>query len=202
MKNEQMEEERIHEIVDVIQKIASGDFSARILISEKGDSLDAIASGINMLGDEIEAYTKDKEDQSEALLNMLEDVNEAKEISQRAEEALRESEEKLRKILESSPDAITVTDLKGNIIECNHTSLDLYGFLTKEELIGKNGFDLVAPKDMQREKVNMEITPGLYDRGKAEYTLLTKNGGEFLAEVSSSVIRDSSGNPTSFVAIT
>jgi len=35
-----------------------------------------------------------------------------------------------------------------------------------------------------------------------EYTFLTRDGREFPAELSASVIRNSSGNPTGFVAVT
>jgi len=120
----------------------------------------------------------------------------------RAEEALRESEEKLRKILGSSPDAITVTDLNGNIIECNQATLDIHGFSAKEELLGKSAMDFIAPKDQQRAAENMEKTLKQGSVKNLEYTFLTKDGHEFPAELSASVIRDSSGKPTSFVAIT
>ena len=72
------------------------------------------------------------------------------------EEALRESKEKTSKILESSPDAITVTDLNGNIIECNNETLELYGFSAKEELIGVSAFDFIAPQDQERAVTNMQ----------------------------------------------
>ena len=44
----------------------------------------------------------------------------------KTEDALKESEEKLKNILSSSPDAITVTDLKGNITECNEATVMLH----------------------------------------------------------------------------
>ncbi len=44
----------------------------------------------------------------------------------KADLALRESEEKLRNILYFSPDAITVSDLRGYITECNQAALDIF----------------------------------------------------------------------------
>jgi len=40
---------------------------------------------------------------------------------------------KLNAILESSPEAITVTDLDGNIVECNQATVDAYGGQSKED---------------------------------------------------------------------
>jgi len=119
-----------------------------------------------------------------------------------AEEALGESEEKLQNILSSSPSAITVTDLKGNIIECNQVTLDMHGFSVKEELIGKSAFDLIAPKDRQGAAANLKKTLDQGSVKNLEYTFLTKDGRQFPGGLSASVVRDSSGKPTFFVAIT
>jgi len=119
-----------------------------------------------------------------------------------AEEAMRASEEKLRKILEASPDAITVTDLNGNIIECNTATLLTHGFSSKEEVVGTKAFNLIAPKDQVRAAKNMKKTLEQGFIRNIEYTLLNKDGCEFPGELSASVILDSDGNPMSFVGIT
>jgi PAS domain S-box-containing protein len=131
------------------------------------------------------------------LLESFIDITERK----RVEEALRESEERLRSIFASSPNAITVADLNGNIIECNQATLDLHGFSSKEELIGKSALELIAKKEQQRaiEDLKKILERGLFKN--IEYTLLTKDGREFSAELSASVIKDSLGNPTGLVAI-
>jgi hypothetical protein len=117
------------------------------------------------------------------------------------EKEVIESEEKLKRILDSSPDAITVTDLNGNIIECNQATSMLHGF-KKKELIGKNALELFSPKDLERAKESLKKTLELESVKNLEYTLLTKDGREFPAELSACLIRDTSGNPLSFVAIT
>lgn len=118
------------------------------------------------------------------------------------EKVLRESERKLRNILASSPDAITITDLKGNITECNQATLNLHGFSTKKELIGKSAFELIALKDHQRALENMKKTLKQGFMKNIGYTFLTKDGHEFPAELSASVIKDSRGKPWAFMAIT
>jgi len=114
---------------------------------------------------------------------------------------LRKSEEKLKSIFAASPDPITVTDLNGNIIECNAQSLKMKGYSSKEELIGKNVFEFIAEKDRQKvtEYMKKTLEQGLVRN--IEYTSLTKDGRESPAEVSASIVKDASGNPISFVAI-
>ena len=48
---------RVGEILALIQGVAAGDLRARLDPSEAGDDLDAIAEGLNMLAEEIEAST-------------------------------------------------------------------------------------------------------------------------------------------------
>jgi len=115
---------------------------------------------------------------------------------------LKESEEKLRSIFAASPDAITVTDLNGNVIECNQATVDVHGCSSKGELIGKSAFEFIAKKD---RRIAMKNAKKTLERGSVknvEYTCLTRDGREFPAEISTSVIRDASGNPTAFVEVT
>ncbi len=115
---------------------------------------------------------------------------------------LKQSEEKLRSIFTSSSNAITVTDLNGNIIECNQETLDLHGFSSKEEVLGINAFTFLAKKDKVRAMENMKRTLQKGQVKDVEYALITRDGREFPAEISVSVIKDHSGNPTSLVTIT
>ncbi|MCK4480562.1 MAG: PAS domain S-box protein [Candidatus Lokiarchaeota archaeon] len=53
------------------------------------------------------------------------------------EQRLKESEEKYHKLFETSPDGVILTDLKGNIIECNSAIEHISGY-SPREFIGKN----------------------------------------------------------------
>lgn len=61
---------------------------------------------------------------------------------QRAEEAERRNEQRFRDLFESSPEAIFVEDLYGNVLDANPAACRLHG-LASAELIGKNIIDLV-----------------------------------------------------------
>lgn len=51
-------------------------------------------------------------------------------------ESLRR-EAKLGAILQASPEAITITDPDGNIIECNQVAVGMHGCQSKKDLVGK-----------------------------------------------------------------
>ena len=64
----------------------------------------------------------------------------------RAGEALRETERRFSGLFENSPDAIFVENLRGRVLDVNSAGCRLQG-LTREELIGAEMTDLVAPEE-------------------------------------------------------
>ncbi len=120
----------------------------------------------------------------------------------RAKEELKKSEMMLKKTFAASPDAIAVSDLNGNIVECNEQTLNMHGYSSKEELIGKSALELIAKKDHKSAMENLMKTLEQGSVRNIEYAFLTKDGREFPAELSASLIKDFSGKPTGFVAIT
>ncbi len=140
----------------------------------------------------------DEEGDLDRILLVGHDVTKRKKM----EEELRESEEYFRAIFEMSPESITITDLEGEIIDCNRETIEQQGFDSKGEVIGKNSFEFFAPEDKARGEKNLEKTLEEGRIRNVEYTLIDSNGDKFPAELSASVIRDSDGNPASFMAIT
>jgi two-component system NtrC family sensor kinase len=192
------------------------------------NNLEKRMRGIEVKPYEIEAKTKSGEtinfevnsqkieyEDKSADLVVLHDITERKMMKEKLEKyaeqleekvkertkTLRESEEKLRSIFNSSPDAIAVSDLKGNIIECNKAALDFLGLSKKDELIGKNGLMFVAKKDQQKVKKTMKNVLEEDPLINLEYAALDKDCYEFPAEFSASAIKDHSGDPTGFVVI-
>jgi PAS domain S-box-containing protein len=119
----------------------------------------------------------------------------------KTENELKNNEEKLRRIIDSSPDGIMLTDLQGNIIECNQLSLEMYGTSVKKELTDKNSFDLIAPEHRERAMENLKKTLKSGIVKNLEYALLKKDGSKYPAELSASVVNDQNGNPKYFLAI-
>src|SRR5665647_3654055 len=50
---ENISSERLNKFIDAIMKVARGDYSVQIELSEESDHLDALAMGINMMADDI-----------------------------------------------------------------------------------------------------------------------------------------------------
>ena len=78
----------------------------------------------------------------------------------------------------------------------------MHGYDNKEELIGRSALELIAQKDHLRAMENARWTLETGDNKNIEYALLTKNGDEFPGELSAAVLRDISGKPFGFIAVT
>ena len=119
----------------------------------------------------------------------------------KTETTIWEREERLRAVFSSSPDAIAVSDLHGNILDCNEAAWKMLGFSSREELIGKRSFDFIAQKDRQKAYETLRKTLEQGTTRNLEYTLLNKDGEESRGELSVSIMKDSSGNPSGFASI-
>ncbi|GAH38501.1 unnamed protein product [marine sediment metagenome] len=132
----------------------------------------------------------DKQGKITNYIKVAEDITERK----RAEEALRESEEKYRTIFESSPEAIVLFDKKGNVIDINDRIEDWLGY---------------KPEDITRK--NLAVFPFLSNRSKAlalkkisqrmsgkeippfELEFTDKNGEIRIGLITASIIKDEKG---------
>jgi PAS domain S-box-containing protein len=132
------------------------------------------------------------------VLSILHDITERK----KAEEALRESNEKLHVIFDSIGDAVTVVDLGGNIVDANKEALRLHAFGSKNEIIGRKASEMVAPLDRERA-VNdaIKTLKSAYPIGRTEYKLIEAKGREFDGEFNLAVLKDDKGKPAGFIGI-
>lgn len=130
--------------------------------------------------------------------SIVRDISERKKM----EETLNESREMYRILVETSPDAVTVTDLEGNITYVSNQTLRLHGYDKTDELIGKSAFTLIAPEDQDKAMRNLTRTLHEGSIRDLEYMLLRKDGSRFIGELNSSLIKDVFGRPKAFIAIT
>jgi PAS domain S-box-containing protein len=182
---------RLAQLSTSIRQIGkSRDLSRRVHVGGKDELSDLSREFNNMLSA--------LEDSRHTLKEHSEHLEEL--VQSRTGELLR-SEEKIKSIFSASPNAVTATDLHGNIVECNEETLRLHGFSSKDELIGKSAFQLIAEKDHEKAMKGLKKTLEQGRLSNVEYTFVTKDGREFPAELSASVVRDGSGKPVGFVAI-
>lgn len=116
----------------------------------------------------------------------------------RNQDALKQSEEKYRTILESIEDGYYEVDLKGNMTFFNDPVAKMLGY-SREELIGMNNRQFMDPdvaKIVYQEFSRVART-GEPSRGFA-YQLNAKDGTKRIVEASVSLKRDGAGNPVGF----
>jgi PAS domain S-box-containing protein len=126
------------------------------------------------------------------------------EIGQRlqAEAQLRESEARYRTLIETSPDAIILSDLNMQLLFCNQQATILLGYERIEDIIGRNAFDMIAPESHHyaQSVLSQAITQGSVTN--VELFLRRQDGSQFPAEVSGSLLTDTDGHPFAFLTIT
>jgi PAS domain S-box-containing protein len=133
----------------------------------------------------------------EADLVIFRDVTERKQV----EQALKTSEEKLRTIIKTIADGITITDLNGVITDLNDKALQLYQTSDKQDVAGKNILDFITPlmQNKARESFFRCIEVGILEN--VELVLVRSNGEEYTAALSGSILIDNRGKPTSVVIV-
>ncbi len=115
-----------------------------------------------------------------------------------ADDALRESQEKYRTILESIEEGCFETDIDGNLTFFSNPFLKKLGY-SRDELLGRNTSQYTSPDTA--EKMN-RITERLKKTGKpenvADYDVIRKDGSNVSLELSVSLLKDQDGRPMGY----
>jgi two-component system cell cycle sensor histidine kinase/response regulator CckA len=118
-----------------------------------------------------------------------------------ADDALRESQEKYRTILESIEEGCFETDIDGNLTFFSNPFLKTLGY-SRDELRGRNTSRYTSPDTA--EKMN-RITERLNEMGKpenvADYDVIRKDGSNISLELSVSLLKDQDGLPMGYRGI-
>ena len=116
----------------------------------------------------------------------------------KAEEALRESEEKYRTILQNMEEGYYEVDLAGNLTFFNESLRRALGY-TKDKLMGMNNRQFMST---QSAKQVYETFNTVYKTGKPakaiDWEMIAKDGSTKFVELSVSLMQDSEGRPIGF----
>ena len=130
------------------------------------------------------------------VLAVMNDITERK----RAEEALRESKERYRTLVDNATDIVFRTDNSGHFTFVNPAGIRITGYEEKE-LIGKHYPTLIRP-DMRDEAIKLfgrQFVKGI-DNTYTEYPILTKEGHDvWLGQNTQLIVED--GHVTGFQAV-
>ncbi len=113
--------------------------------------------------------------------------------NRRAEEMLRDSEEKFRTLFEESQDCIIFSTVDGKLLDVNPASVELFGYSTKEELLGIGSVCELYSNPDDREIFRNYLTQHrlLHD---LEVIIKRKNGEKKVVLESASTVLDVAGN--------
>ncbi|MBN2034003.1 MAG: PAS domain S-box protein [Deltaproteobacteria bacterium] len=147
---------------------------------------------------DVDVFSSKIEAKGKALLHsIIHDITERK----RAEEALRESEEKYRNILESIAEGYYEVDLAGNLTFFNDSVVELLGH-SRDELMGMNNRQYT---DAQGAEALYRGFNQVYRTGKPtkgfDWEIIRKDGTKRFVEASVTLMRDEEGTPIGFRGI-
>ena len=118
-----------------------------------------------------------------------------------ADDALRESQEKYRTILESIEEGCFETDIDGNLTFFSNPFLKTLGY-SRDELRGRNTSRYTSPDTAEKMS---RITERLKETGKpenvADYDVIRKDGSNVSLELSVSLLKDQDGLPMGYRGI-
>ncbi len=161
------------QLATTAKAIGAGDLTRRSEV-RTGDELGTLADEFNRMAGALQARQEETE---------------------QAAESLRESEQRMRTLLESVPVGISISTPEGNVPEVNPTLWKLFGYSSREEFIQVPAAALYAdPEDRQRVVV-------LLEKGLArniEMQFRRKDGTVFWGTFTSNVLKTAKGG-TQFI---
>ncbi len=121
-------------------------------------------------------------------------------VRRKAEDSLRESEEKFRNVFENSVVGKSLTTLDGSI-KTNLAFSQILGY-SEEELKQKKWQGLTYPADIERDRENVNLLlSGTIPSIRWEKRYIHKNGNLVWVDISTVLQRDSDGQPLYFITV-
>ena len=118
-----------------------------------------------------------------------------------AEVALRESEARLRSIVESEPECVQLLTRDGRVSEVNPAGLVMMEAESAEQVCGKSAYDFVTPEYHRAfEKLNERVFNG--EAGQLEFEIVGLKGTRRWMETRAAPLRDSHGEVIAQLAVT
>jgi PAS domain S-box-containing protein len=135
--------------------------------------------------------TQEDEDHQRRCLAVISDITEQK----RAEQALRESEQRFHGIFEQDPLGMTVVDRQYRFLDVNSKFCEILGY-TRAELLNRSFSEITHPEDInQGEALAARLFRGELAHGQIEKRYLTKDNRLIWVRITATGIYDTAETP-------
>ncbi len=141
-------DKRLEPLVGLLLKYANLDFSDKAIISGQGDELDAVAVGLNIVGEELQSSLASEKKQATEL--QILNASLEKKAEERAFE-IAKKEKKFRALIENSSDMVSLLDKNLKPIYRSPSNFRVMGW-TDEERGKADAIELTHPDDAGRLK--------------------------------------------------
>ncbi len=140
---------------------------------------------------------KNEEGEIVGAMGVSRDISESK----KAEQELRDSEERYRAIYNQAYIGIAKISLQGQFLQVNEQLCSILGY-TNEELCQKVFIDITAPEDMKLT-INFwdKFLKGEIEKATIEKKYLHKSGKIIYTNLTISMVKDSKGNLSHFISV-
>ncbi len=120
---------------------------------------------------------------------------------QSSEQTLRESEERFRATFEQAAVGVSHVALDGSWIRVNQKLCDIVGY-PREELLSLTFQDITHPDDLDRDVEHLRrMLEGETDTYSTEKRYVRKDGSDIWVDLTTSLLRDPSGEPEYFISV-
>jgi len=120
---------------------------------------------------------------------------------ERAQAALRDSEQRFRNILNTVPIGIIYTDLRGNVKQTNPRFCELTGF-SDDELLTMTSAQYTHPDDVAQDiELSSRLVSGEIPMYRRQKRYITKDGRTLWVQATVTLLRDEFGQPRRIVGV-
>jgi PAS domain S-box-containing protein len=134
-------------------------------------------------------YCKGSKVGDQAAFGVVLDVTLRKQV----EEALREREQHLLAIVETTPECVKLVSKDGTLLRMNAAGLSMVGADSAETVLGKNVYSLIAPEDLERfREFNERVCNG--EKGTLAFDIVGLNGRRRHMETHAAPLRQTDGS--------
>ncbi len=109
------------------------------------------------------------------------------------------SETLYKTLLATTPGAVVIMNLNGEVTFISQRGLDLFRFKSARDILGKLGFDFVGPSDRSRARENFQLHMQNENVPETEYQIIRADGSHFDGELIATVIKDDTGKPRAVI---